>query len=89
MKCCEQVIVTVRLRPSGRELDMELPAFMPVRELEDRLLETLREMDPLHYGRMARVSFRWNDRALEPESTLAQAGIWDGSVLDAAMREEG
>ena len=89
MKCCEDVIVTLRLRPGGRELDMELPAFMEIGELEDQFLNTVREMDPLHYGRMTQVKFRWKDRQLAPDTTLAQAGIWDGSVLDAAMSGEG
>lgn len=89
MKCCEDVILTVRLHPGGRSLDMELPAFLPVEKLEQRFLEVMREMDPMHYGAMSAVSFRKNDRALEGDATLAKAGLWDGGFLDAYLSEEG
>ena len=89
MKCCEDVIVTVRLQPGGGSLDMELPAFMPMEELEQRFLETLRVMDPLHYGRMNTAHFKMKDRALTGDLTLAGAGVWDGSILDACLSEEG
>lgn len=87
MKCCENVIVTLRLHPGDRSLDMELPAFLPVDQLEQRFLETVREMDPLHYGTMSAVAFRRNGRQLTGEMTLAKAGVWDGAVLDAQLSE--
>ena len=58
-------------------------------ELEQRFLETLREMDPLHYGRMNTAHFKMKDRALTGDLTLAGAGVWDGSILDACLSEEG
>lgn len=88
MNCCEDVIVTVRLHPGGRNLDMELPAFLPMEQMGQRFLEVMREMDPLHYGRMSAVSFRKGDRVLAGDATLAASGIWDGSFLDAYMSEE-
>ena len=87
MKCCENVIVTVQLHPGTRTLDMELPAFLPIEALESRLLETLREMDPLNYGSMTTALFRCNGRQLENEMTLAKAGIWDGAILDVRLSE--
>ena len=50
MKCCDSVLVTLRFEAQGRSLDMELPAFLPLTELERRLLETLGEMDPVRFG---------------------------------------
>lgn len=88
MNCCEDVIVTVRLHPGERSLDMELPAFLPMEQMEQRFLEVMREMDPLHYGGMSVVSFRKGDRVLAGDTTLAASGIWDGSFLDAYMSEE-
>lgn len=88
MNCCEDVIVTVRLHPGGRSLDMELPTFLPIAQMEQRFLEVMRERDPLHWGRMSAVSFRKGDRVLAGDTTLAASGIWDGSILDAYMSEE-
>lgn len=85
MKCCENVIVTVRLHPGDRSLDMELPSFLPVSQLGEKFLETVQEMDPLHYGTVSTVIFRRNSHELDGEMTLAQAGIWDGAVLDADL----
>lgn len=87
MKCSENVIVTVRLQPGGRTLDMELPAFLPVAELGARFLETMREMDPLHCSAVTSVAFQCDGRELTEEMTLAKAGIWDGAILDARLSE--
>ena len=88
MKCCEDVIVTVRLHPGERSLDMELPAFLPLEELAQRLLDVMREMDPVHYGMMSGATFRKKEQVLTGEMTLAKAGVWDGSILDVYLREE-
>lgn len=87
MKCVENVIVTVRLQPGARTLDMELPAFLPVQTLGEHFLETLHEMDPLHYSAMSAVTFRTGGRTLPEDTTLAGAGIWDGAILDAHLSE--
>lgn len=89
MKCCEDVIVTVCLHPGERSLDMELPTFLPIEQLEQRFLEVMREMDPLHYGMMSVASFRKKGQILTGEMTLAKAGVWDGSILDIYLSEEG
>lgn len=89
MKCCEDVILTVHLHPGDRALDMELPAFLPVSELGQRFLDVVREMDPMRYGAMSAVSFRKNNCPLEHDTTLAKAGLWDGSFLDAYLSGEG
>lgn len=81
MKCCENVILTLRLAPSGKELDMELPAFLPVENLCDRLLETLRVLSPAGFE-CAALSLQHNGRTLEGAATLASAGLWDGSMVE-------
>ena len=85
MKCCESVVVTLRFAQEGRSLDMELPAFLPLEELERRLLETLGEMDPVRFGGAQGVALKQEGRPLDGAVTLAQAGVWDGAVLDAAL----
>ena len=87
MKCVENVIVTVCLHPGNRTLDMELPAFLPMEALEAHFLETMREMDPLHYSAMSSVTFRSGSQKLTGTMTLAEAGVWDGAVLDAHLGE--
>ena len=89
MKCCDSVLVTLRFEAQGRSLDMELPAFLPLEELERRLLETLGEMDPARFGGAQGVALKREGRALDGAVTLAQAGVWDGSVLDAVLEPGG
>ena len=89
MKCCDSVLVTLRFEAQGRSLDMELPAFLPLTELEQRLLETLGEMDPVRFGSALGVALKQEGRVLDGAVTLAQAGVWDGSVLDAVLEPGG
>ena len=89
MKCCDSVLVTLRFEGQGRSLDMELPAFLPLTELERRLLETLGEMDPVRFGSAQGVALKQEGRVLDGAVTLAQAGVWDGSVLDAVLEPGG
>lgn len=87
MKCCEDVIVTVRIQPGTRTLDMELPAFLPMEDLEKHFLETLREMDPLHYGTMSSATFQSGGQQIEGTMTLARVGVWDGAIIDVRLSE--
>lgn len=87
MKCCETAIVTIRLRPGERMLDMEIPTFLPLGQLEERFLETIREMDPLHYSMVSAVEFCKGEQKVIRGNTLAEAGIWDGGLLDAYLSE--
>lgn len=89
MKCCDSVLVTLRFEAQGRSLDMELPAFLPLEELERRLLETLGEMDPVRFGGAQGIALKQEDRPLDGAVTLAQAGVWNGGVLDAALEPGG
>lgn len=89
MKCCDSVLVTLRFEAQGRSLDMELPAFLSLTELERRLLETLGEMDPVRFGSAQGVALKQEGRVLDGAVTLAQAGVWDGSVLDAVLEPGG
>ena len=89
MKCCDSVLVTLRFEAQGRSLDMELPAFLPLTELKRRLLETLGEMDPVRFGSAQGVALKQEGRVLDGAVTLAQAGVWDGSVLDAVLEPGG
>lgn len=81
MKACETVIVTLLI---GRdELDLELPAFLPVGELSEKIRETLRSLDPNRYGRLGPLTLVSGGSVLPADSTLAGCGIWDGSTITA------
>jgi len=85
MKCSENVIITLKLRPGSRELDMELPAFMPIDELCGKITESLRAMNPTAFGYMSVIRAEHNGKPLSGTVTLANHGLWDGSILDVVM----
>lgn len=87
MKCLEEVIVTLRLPGGGGSLDLELPAFMPVRELIPRLTEILRTVSPA-FPAADGAGLSAGGRALSPEDTLAAAGVWDGGILEFSLHRE-
>lgn len=88
MKCVENVIVTLRIQPSNRQLDMELPAFAPIGQLRQQLPEILSQADPARFARVQRIRLRKDGAELEEDGTLAQYGIWDGSFLDVLCQED-
>ena len=78
MRPCENVIVSIQLE---KEIfDMELPTFLPIKELNYKLEETFRVMRPSNqtYGH---ISLSHNGKNLDPQKNLAHYGIWDGSIL--------
>jgi uncharacterized ubiquitin-like protein YukD len=87
MKSCEDAIVTLKFLPGGKCFDMELPSFMPLEELEKKLLETLRVMNPASYDSVMRLRFRQGEREFR-DGTLASLGIWDGGILEIMLQGE-
>ena len=78
MKACQNVIVTLTI--GDEQLDVELPAFLPVAEVNARVLEMLRALYPQVYG--STVIRLYDQGAPIAESrTLASCGIWDGASL--------
>ena len=82
MKCIDSVIVTLRLSNGGKTIDMELPAFLPLEELNDKIAESLRAMSPAVFGAISGLGLARDGRSLDKSLNLAQSGIWDGSILD-------
>lgn len=87
MKCMENVIVTLRIQPANRQLDVELPAFAPVGQLRQQLLDVLSQADPVGFARVSYIRLQKDGAELEEDRSLAQYGIWDGSILDVLCRE--
>ena len=78
----ERVIVTVRLPSRKKQLDLELPAFLPMSTLCTKLLETLKSMEPQTYIGTHAIELLFHGRTLQEDSTLASQGAWDGSILE-------
>ena len=87
MRPCENVIVTVQLNQEC--VDMELPAFLPIRELVKKVYETFQTMCPHLAGTSDNMVFLHEGRLLDERSTLASCGVWDGSILTCDYVEEG
>ena len=79
MKARQNVIVTLRM--GHEDMDMELPAFLPIAELKVSILQTLRTLYPRSYSGCKAITLRSNGMILSPTQTLASLGIWDGSIL--------
>ena len=78
MKTCQSVIVTLII--GSKRLDMELPAFLPIADVNARILETLRALYPQVYGGCTAICLR-DHGTLAGNRTLASYGIWDGAIL--------
>ena len=79
MKARQNVIVTLRM--GHEDMDMELPAFLPIAELKVSILQTLRTLYPRSYSGCKAITLRSNGMILSPTQTLASLGIWDGAIL--------
>ena len=89
MKPCENVIVTLTGGTGGPDYDMELPAFLDIGRLREKLEETLRGMDPRLLPPGQELQLQYEGRTLADDSCLAGAGIWDGSRLLYTIKREG
>ena len=79
MKACQSVIVTLLI--GSKKLDMELPAFLLITDVNARILETLRALYPQAYGGCTAICLRECGTTLAGNRTLASYGIWDGTIL--------
>lgn len=81
MKPCEEIIVTIKIVDKGRDIDMELPTFMPWQELNFKILECLQDSMPEEYGSYCKLNAMYKGILLNDDETLASMGIWDGSII--------
>ena len=75
MKACQNVIVTLTI--GDEQLDVELPAFLPVAEVN----EMLRALYPQVYGSCTAIRLYDQGAPIAESRTLASCGIWDGASL--------
>ena len=78
----EYALVTVRAQAMHWQADMELPAGMKIRELAVQILETLKLYDEERFYHVSEISLLNQGKPLHSYATLADYGIWDGSILD-------
>lgn len=83
MKVCQNVIVTLIV--GSKRLDMEMPTFLPIGEVNARILETLRTLYPQVYGDCTAIRLCDRGTPLADIRTLASYGIWDGAVLQGSV----
>ena len=89
LKPCENVIVTLTGGTEGPDYDMELPAFLNIGRLREKLEETLRVMDPRLLPPGQELQLQYEGRTLADDSCLSGAGVWDGSRLLYTIKKEG
>lgn len=86
MRACENVIVTVRVK--AKPLDMELPAFLSIRELSRKIDETLHSMPGRVLSDEHCVGLSFQGMILDKDQTLGNYGVWDGSIIECALEKE-
>lgn len=86
MRACEKVIVTIRVK--SKPLDMELPAFLSLLELTAKIDETLLSMPGQILYDDHCVGLKFQGKELDKNKTLANYGIWDGSMLECILGKE-
>lgn len=84
-----RVIVTVRDPIRQTELDLEMPAFVPIGRLRGELLETLHTLRPQQWLSVSAIELLDGDRVLADSETLSSLGLWDGSILTVRPAKEG
>lgn len=77
MRPCDNVIVTLLVR--DQVFDVELPAFLPVEELVNKIEELFEVMKPQWRVHGLRLYFAGKE--LQMQQTLATCGIWDGAQI--------
>ena len=79
----DSVIVTLRTEDKAFSVDLDMPCKEPMKELTGKLLEILRILDRPLFGdwQAVRLYDEQTGRRLDPEDTLEEAEIWDGSIL--------
>lgn len=82
----DDIIVTLLFADDYEPADLEIPAKLRIDELEEKILESLTEMDFERFGSVKKINLSCGGKALEPGKTLEEYGIWDGSRLTVSER---
>ena len=83
VRASETAIVTMEI--NEKRFDMEIPTFMKVEKLKEKLLETLKVMFPASFLEVFQIKVIYENDMLEDNDTLASRGIWDGAILSVII----
>lgn len=78
----EYALVTVRVVGMEYELDMELPTMLPIVELKQKLMYTLKKHIGAKLQSFSSISLKYQNTILMDGVALADYQIWDGSILE-------
>jgi len=80
----DSVIITLRTADNGFvSCDLDIPCKEPLKDLTAKLLEILCILDNRMFSNWQNIRF-YNEKTnkqLDPEESLEEAEIWDGSIL--------
>lgn len=82
----DDIIVTLLFSGDYEPVDLEIPTKLRIDELEEKILESLIEMDFERFGGVKKINLSCGGKSLEPDKTLEEYGIWDGSCLAVTER---
>ena len=81
MNAPDTFIATITNEERSFEEDMELPSGMPVSELSRQILMILKEIHDDIFLHWTACRLECKNKLLGSEDTLAQAGVFDGSII--------
>ena len=73
--------VTLLFKRQYQEIDLELPLKLSIEELSKKMVDTLKAIDYRRFASIDSIKLMYNDKMLNPELTLEDYGVWDGSYL--------
>ncbi|MBR3306495.1 MAG: EsaB/YukD family protein [Lachnospiraceae bacterium] len=79
----EYTIVTLSFPGMGWKTDMELPTRLRIDLLIQKILYALKKYDENTFSTVDNMDLSWEGTRLNRDLTLADYGIWDGSIIEA------
>ena len=79
----DSVIITLRTTDDSFSVDLDIPCKEPLKSLKGKLLEILCMLDNRIFNswRDIRLYNEKTGKQINPDETLEEAEIWDGSIL--------
>ena len=75
------IIVTIVMNHPEVSIDMEIPCQIPVQTVCVQLLEALKIVTSPALNSCRKISLWDGDNKLRSDRSLAEAGVWDGSII--------
>lgn len=75
------VIMTVYVEDLNVTMDMELPCYVPIRDLEIQMLNELKARYSTLLLNRKGIRLCWDNRPIDRRRSLADENLWDGQYL--------